>query len=45
MKDKLKAVFDSKVTWTTIGIFAGGLFGAKAVAVVDGLGLLVMAIL
>ncbi len=27
MKDKLKAIFDSKTTWLTLGVVAGSLFG------------------
>lgn len=43
MKEKLKALFDSRTTWTTLGIFAGSLLGEKAAAIVQGLGALVMA--
>lgn len=43
MKDKFKALFDSKTTWATLGIFAGSLLGEKAAAIVNGLGVLVMA--
>lgn len=45
MKEKLKALFDARSTWATIGVVAGGLLGQKAVAIVAGLGELVMAIL
>jgi hypothetical protein len=43
MKDKLKALFDSKATWATFGVLAGSLLGEKAAAIVQGLGVLVMA--
>jgi len=45
MKEKLKAVFDSPATWSMIGAFAGTVLGAKAQAIVAGLGSLVMAVL
>lgn len=45
MKEKLKAVFDSPATWATVGAFAGTVLGAKAQAIVSGLGALVMAVL
>jgi hypothetical protein len=44
MKEKLKAFFDSKIVWTGIGTIAG-LFGEKAVQVVNVIGSLVMAAL
>lgn len=45
MKDKVKAIFDSPATWATVGAFAGTVLGAKAQAIVAGLGSIVMAIL
>lgn len=45
MKEKLKAIFDSRATWTMIGSFAGAVLGEKAVTVVNAVGSLVMAIL
>lgn len=45
MKEKLKAIFDSSATWSMIGAFAGTVLGAKAQAVVAGLGVFVQAIL
>lgn len=42
MKDKLKAIFDSKTLWTTLGFLAGSTLGAKAGAIVAALGELVM---
>lgn len=45
MKEKLKAILDSKATWTTLGIFAGSLLGDKALLIVNGVGALVMAVL
>jgi len=45
MKDKLKALFDSRTTWTTIGVLAGTLFGDKAATVANGLGAVVMALI
>lgn len=45
MKDKLKAVLDSPALWSTVGAFAGTVLGAKAQAIVAGLGALAMAIL
>lgn len=45
MKARLKAILDSKATWTTIGIFAGSLLGQKASMIVAGLGEFIMAIL
>jgi len=45
MKEKLRTVFDSPATWSMFGAFAGTVLGAKAQAVVSGLGALVMAVL
>jgi uncharacterized membrane protein len=45
MKDKLKALFDSPATWSMFGAFAGTVLGAKAQAVISGLGAVVMAII
>lgn len=45
MNGKLKAVLDSSATWATVGAFAGTVLGAKAQAIVTGIGALVMAIL
>lgn len=45
MKERLKAIFDSPATWATVGAFAGTVLGAKAQAIVGGLGSLIMAIL
>lgn len=45
MKDKLKVIFDSPALWSTIGAFAGTVLGAKAQAIVTGLGALAMAII
>lgn len=45
MKEKLKAIFDSKVTWSTISIVVGTVFGAHSVDAVNALGALVMAVL
>lgn len=44
MKEKLKELFDSRTTWATLGVVAGA-FGTKAGAVVNALGVFVMAIL
>lgn len=43
MKEKLKALFDSRTTWTAIGIFTGTFLGEKAAAIVQGIGAVVMA--
>ena len=45
MKDKLKAIFDSRATWTMIGSFAGAVLGEKALTVVNAVGSVVMAVL
>ena len=42
---KLKALFDSKTTWLTMGVIAGSLFGETGATVVNALGIAVMAIL
>jgi hypothetical protein len=41
--EKVKAFFDSKATWVTLGVFAGTFFGQKGADIVSGLGALVMA--
>lgn len=45
MKEKLKKLFDSPALWSTVGAFAGTVLGAKAQAIVGGLGALVMAVI
>lgn len=45
MKEKLKAIFDSRVTWGAIGAVVGTLFGDTGRIVIDALGTAVMAIL
>lgn len=45
MKDKLRALFDSRVTWVTIGTITGSLFGAEIATKVNALGVFVMAVL
>lgn len=45
MKDKLKALLDSKTTWATLGVVAGTLLGDKAAMIVNALGSLVMTII
>jgi hypothetical protein len=45
MKDKLKALFDNKLTWATIGTVAGSLFGSEIATTVNALGVFVMAVL
>jgi len=45
LKDKLRAIFDSQATWSMLGAFAGTVLGAKAQAIVSGLGALAMAVL
>lgn len=40
---KLKVILDSKMTWATLGMFAGSLLGDKAALIVNALGSLVMA--
>lgn len=45
MKEKLKALFDSKATWATFGVVVGSLFGEKAAAIANSIGTLVMVIL
>jgi hypothetical protein len=45
MKEKLKALFDNKLTWATIGTVTGSLFGAEIANTVNALGVFVMAIL
>lgn len=43
--EKLKAIFDNRATWATMGVFAGSLFGEQAGAIVGAVGSLVMAVL
>ena len=45
MKDKLKALFDARTTWATIGVVAGTIWGHAAVQIVDAVGYVIMAIL
>lgn len=45
MKEKLKALLDSKTTWATLGVVAGTLLGDKAAMIVNALGSLVMTII
>lgn len=45
MKEKARAIFDSKVTWLGIGSFVGTMFGDQAAAIANALGALVMAVL
>ncbi len=45
MAEKLKAIFDSKMTWASIGAVAGTVFGDQAAAVVSAVGALVMTVL
>lgn len=45
MKEKLKAIFDAKPTWAAIAYMGGSLFGEPGRALVDGVGLFVMALL
>lgn len=45
MKDKIKAVFDSRITWGFIGTLAGTFGGDQAVNIANALGSFVMAIL
>lgn len=45
MKEKMRAIFDSRVTWASFGTVAGALLGDKAALVVNALGALVMAVL
>jgi hypothetical protein len=45
MKNKLKALFDNKATWLTIGVVATSLFGDEVGQGVNAFGLLVQAFL
>lgn len=45
MKEKLRALLDSKTTWATIGVLFGSLLGEKAAAIANSIGTLVMVIL
>lgn len=45
MKEKAKAIFDSRVTWATIGTLTGSLFGDQVAAIVNAFGALVMVII
>ncbi|MDZ7593222.1 MAG: hypothetical protein U0932_01095 [Thiobacillus sp.] len=44
-REKLRAVFDSRVTWATIGTFSGMFFSEKITAGVNAFGVFVMAVL
>lgn len=43
--EKLKSLFDSKVTWLTLGTLSGSLFGEQVAQAVGLLGQLVMTVL
>lgn len=43
MKNKILDLLDKKGTWATFGIIAGSLLGERAAAIVQGIGLAVMA--
>lgn len=43
--EKLKQLFDSRATWTFIGVLSGTVFGEKAAELVGYVGLAVMAYL
>jgi hypothetical protein len=43
--EKVKQVFDSKITWLGLGSIVGGVFGEQAAAVVNAFGIFVMAVL
>lgn len=45
MKDKARAIFDSRATWAVIGTFAGSMFGENIAAAVNAFGVFVMAVL
>lgn len=45
MKEKLKALFDNRITWATIGSVVGALFGQHGAEVANAVGVAVMAIL
>lgn len=45
MKDKIKAIFDSKAFWAMAGAFIGGTFGEPFTTVFNAVGVAVMAIL
>lgn len=45
MAAKLKAIFDSKVTWIAIGTVFGTVFGDTGRVVIEALGTAVMAVL
>jgi len=45
MKDKLRALFDNRLTWTAIGTVAGVVFSPEIASKVNALGVFVMAVL
>ena len=45
MKDKLRAIFDSKATWLGASVFVTAIFGDQAKVIVDAIGAAVMVIL
>lgn len=45
MKEKARAIFDSRATWAGLGVLFGGMFGEQAAQAVNALGLLVMAVI
>lgn len=45
MTDKIKALFDSRVTWATIGTITGTLFGDHAAMIANAFGAFVMAVI
>lgn len=45
MKEKLKAIFDNRATWATLGAFFGAVLGEKAATVANAVGAVVMAVL
>ena len=45
MIEKIKALFDSRITWTAIGGAVGTLFGDQAASIAAAVGSVVMAVL
>lgn len=43
MIEKLKALFDNRITWVTIGTITGTIFGDQAAIIANAFGALVMA--
>lgn len=43
--EKLRSMFDSRVTWAAIGTFSGAFFGEKITSGVNAFGVFVMAVL